>query len=131
MADPRKAVIPVSAFHAPAAATQATASLPAPAADRFNHVTEISASLAAGVTVATPVQLVLRDGASGVGTIKRQWSLAVPANGFASIVLTGLDIPMTAGNSATLEFTAAGAANTEERVNISGHVSDQQAAQLR
>lgn len=129
--DNRKRVVAVNANHAPAAAAQATATIAAPGTSRYIHVTEISASFAAGATAGTPVQLVLRDGASGAGTILRQWSLAAPANGFAAIVLTGIDIPMSANTAATLEFTGAGAASTEERVNITGYVSDQAAAQLR
>ncbi len=131
MSDPRKMVLQVSALHAPASATIATASLTAPGSGKVIHVTEISATFAAGATGGTPVQLVLRDGATGVGTIIRQWSLASPVNGFSSVFMESIDIPMTQGNAATLEFTAAGAASTEERVNIAGYVDDVKVSRVR
>lgn len=130
MSDNRKSVMPVRAFHAPAAAAQATATIAAPAAGKVLHVTEIMVTLAAGATAATPLSIVLRDGPATTGTVVKSWSIACPANGFASIFLTGLDIPMTQGNAATLESTAAGAATTVLTVNVEGFVDDVPSARL-
>jgi|SRR5215472_8316158 len=75
---------------------------------------------------AIQVSMVLRDGATGVGTVLWSSQMALPAvAGQASPVLeqSGLAIQGTAGNAMTLEFTAAGGANTFETVALTGFVT--------
>ena len=66
-------------------------------------------------------QLVVRDGASGSGTILAQFDLSVPTNGFSSIQLAGLDLRSTPGNGITVEF-AAGVSSDRESVNAQGDI---------
>lgn len=114
-----------SVNHAPAQNTQATISSEAPNASDFIIVNSITVTLTA---VATPpageLQVVLRDGASGVGAIKWTAFMMVGANGMASIVANDLWLPMTVGNVATLEFTAAGGLTTRESVTLGYTVSN-------
>ena len=70
-------------------------------------------------TAAGTDQLVVRDGASGTGTIIWQQDLSVPANGSDSVNLTGLDIRASVGNALTCEFVN-GVASDRETVNIQG-----------
>jgi hypothetical protein len=78
----------------------------------------ISVSIAAGAAAQGPITVVLRDGATGVGTIKWSKTLSAPANGSASVDPSGLSIVGTRGNQMTLEFTAGGAANTIQDVTL-------------
>ncbi len=80
----------------------------------------IFASLAAGATAGTD-QLVIRDGASGVGTIIWQADLSVPANGGDRVQLSNLDIRATPGNSLTVEFVN-GLGQARETVNGEGDI---------
>jgi len=64
-------------------------------------------------------QLVVRDGASGVGTVIFTADLSIPANGFASMQLSNLDIRATAGNNLTVEFVS-GVTSDRENVNAQG-----------
>lgn len=111
--------------HAPVANTQATISRAAVAGQR--HVcTSISATLSAQATaVSGDVQINLRDGATGAGTIL--WSQTVRVGAASSITadravitLSGLSIFGTANTAMTLEFSAAGGANTFESVALTG-----------
>jgi hypothetical protein len=111
-----------SAAHTPAAATQATISI-AGSAGRINVCTAIDATLIIPPAVNQPViQLVLRDGATGVGAILWSRSVgfgaAVAAGYVFDISIAGLSIPGTAGAAMTLEFTAAGAATTVQSVAL-------------
>lgn len=63
--------------------------------------------------------LVVRDGATGAGTILLQVDLAVPANGSNIVQLTGLDIRSTPGNGLTVEFVS-GVSSDREAVNAQG-----------
>lgn len=103
--------------HTPAAATQATASVAANANGR--HVCKaIHASIACGATPQTPIRLVLRDDATGAGTVLWSKKLAAPANGVASVDITGLCIPGSLNKAMTLEFVAAGVAASEQDVTL-------------
>lgn len=114
-----------SVNHAPAANTQATISSEAPNASDFVIVNSICATLTA---VATPpageLQVVLRDGAAGAGAIKWTGFLMVAANGHNHLIANDLWLPMSVGNVATLEFTAAGGATTRESVTLGYTVSN-------
>jgi hypothetical protein len=63
--------------------------------------------------------LVVRDGATGAGTIIWQQDLSVPANGSDSVNVTGLDLRATPGNGLTVEFVS-GVASDREDVNAQG-----------
>jgi hypothetical protein len=105
----------------PAAATQATATKAAAAGVR-HFCTSISATLAAGATAqAAAAVLNLRDGATGAGTILWSKQVILPVNGVWEVNLGSLNIPGTAGNAMTLEFSAAGAAGTFESVSMTGY----------
>lgn len=108
-----------SVQHTPAAATQATITKAAVAGSR--HVCDsITVTLAAGATAQTPIQVVLRDGVTGVGAILWSAKLAAPVNGLAVVQLTDLGIPGTSGSAMTLEFTGAGVAASEQAVSMAG-----------
>jgi hypothetical protein len=86
------------------------------------HVaTCVSVSVAAAGTAQPAVQVNLRDGATGAGTIVRSWQFAAPANDSANIDLCGLNITGTAATAMTIEFAAATAAATQASVNLSGY----------
>lgn len=114
---------------APAANTQASASRPAVAAgipaDNKHVCTSISALIRGGTTAPAAVQVTvnLRDGATGAGTILASWTLVL-AGAIAArdeIVISGLEIMGSANTAMTLEFAAAGGANTFESVTMTGH----------
>jgi hypothetical protein len=74
---------------------------------------------------AVQVSVVLRDGASGVGTVLWATQMALQATaGQASPVVeqSGLAIQGTTGNAMTLEFASAGGSNTFETVALTGFV---------
>lgn len=108
--------------HAPAANTQATISRAAGAAG-VRHVCKSITGSVLGLAAAaeTTVSLRLRDGATGAGTILWEQTVLVAVsqqNGFA---LTDLNIFGSAATAMTLEFSAAGGANTTESVALSGY----------
>lgn len=70
-------------------------------------------------TAAGTDQLVLRDGASGVGAILWTMDLTVAVGAIAVIALSGLDIRGTPGNALTLEWVS-GVATDREAVNGQG-----------
>lgn len=83
----------------------------------------ISASLISIAAVAATSTLLLRDGATGVGTVLLQVDFAIPAVADSGdrIALMDLDIIGTAGNAMTLEFQAAGGVNILQKVNLIGY----------
>jgi hypothetical protein len=105
---------------APAAAAQAVATKAAGATGVKHVCYAIVATIAAGATAQTPIDVQLLDGASLVFTA----SLSAPVDGVGSIVLGGLAIEGTAATSMTLQFSAAGAAATVERVTLIGYDVD-------
>lgn len=110
--------------HTPAANTQATITRAAGAAGVRHICRSISATLIGLAAAAEATVLVnLRDGATGAGTILRSWRFLV-IGGVGSQVgveLSGLNIFGTAATAMTLEFAAAGGANTFETVALSGY----------
>jgi hypothetical protein len=68
------------------------------------------------------LNVVLRDGATGVGAVLWAGTLSIPAVAGECRVFTvsGLFIIGTAGNAMTLEFQTAGGANTFETVSLTG-----------
>ena len=84
----------------------------------MNRLRALQASLSG--TGAGAAELVVRDGASGAGTILASWDLNSPANGGDRVNLDDLDIRSSPGNALTVEFTAGGGANTQQDVNAQG-----------
>lgn len=70
-------------------------------------------------TSAGAITCVVRDGATGTGTIIWQGSLNCAANGSASIALQDQDLRATSG-SLTVESTGSGGSNTTTSVNAGG-----------
>lgn len=115
-----------SVVHAPAANTQATASKAAGGANVRHICTGILATFVAGAVAPTAVQVtvVVRDGATGSGTIIWTGVMALPAvagQSAAPIMHDDLTLVGTLNTAMTVEFIAAGGANTVEAVSIQGY----------
>lgn len=114
-----------SVISVPIANTQATASKGAGGAGVRHVCTSITAILAADTTApgAASVIVNLIDGASGGGVYLWRGRLALPATAGETreIVISGLNIFGTANTAMTLEFSAAGGANTFESVTLTGY----------
>ena len=114
-----------SATHTPAVNIVATISKAAGGAGVRHVCTSISARILGGTVAPAAVQgtLVLRDGASGVGTII--WSqtvvLAAAVGAKDEVKISGLNIIGSANAAMTLEFIAAGGLNTFESVSLTGY----------
>jgi len=102
----------------PAVNTAATVSQAAPGAPYQNRLRALQASLSG--TAAGIAELVVRDGATGVGAILMSLDVACPVDGVAIVQLSGLDFRSSPGNALTVEFVAAGGANTQQDVNAQG-----------
>jgi hypothetical protein len=108
--------------HTPAANTVATISKAAVASQRHvcKSITVTLVGLAAAAEATVLVNL--RDGATGAGTIL--WSTRLLVTGTTGsqtgVALAGLNIVGSVNTAMTLEFAAAGGANTFEAVAISG-----------
>jgi hypothetical protein len=110
--------------HTPVAATQATISQAAGGAGVRNVCTGISASLCTvGTAQAAAVQLNLRDGATGAGTILWSKTFSCGTTTQINVDLSGLNIRGTAATAMTLEFSAAGVAASFESVSLSGYTT--------
>jgi hypothetical protein len=113
-----------SVVHTPAANTQATATKAAGGASLRHICTGITVVLAADTTAPAAVVLTveLRDGATGAGTIVWQGRISLPAvaGAMSGIVVPNLHIRGTANTAMTLEFSAAGGANTFQSVTMTG-----------
>lgn len=108
--------------HTPASNTQATASKAAGGAGVRHVCRSITASLYGTGGGVAPLQLNLRDGATGAGTIKTSYYLGTTAaNAVDRLALSDLNIVGSANTAMTLEFAAAGGANTLETVSMSGY----------
>lgn len=108
----------------PAVNVQATATRAA-VTGKSHIVQTIHCTLNAGTVAPTAAQVgvVLRDGATGVGTVLWASQMSLPAVAGQSsppIEISGLTISGTPGNAMTLEFTAAGGANTFQTVAFTG-----------
>lgn len=110
-----------------AAGSAATASQAAPASAnttnrQVNRLRALQCSLQ-GVAAGTD-QLVVRDGATGVGNIIWTSDMIVAVNGYALLSLTGLDLRASPGNALTVEFVS-GVASDREAVNAQGDIVPQ------
>lgn len=110
----------------PAVNTAATASKAAGTGGAVHVADCVTATFVANTTApaAAVVTAVIRDGATGAGTILWSADLGVTATaGLSStpIYLCGLNINGTANTAMTVEFTAAGGANTFETVAVTGY----------
>ena len=99
----------------------ATVSLSAPSGGASSNLTARLRALQCSVagTAAGTDQLVVRDGATGAGTIIWSQDLSVPANGYAGVNLADLDLRASPGNALTVEFVN-GVASDREDVNAQG-----------
>lgn len=110
-----------SVLHTPAAATQATITQAAGAANVRNVCQSISCTLAtAGTAQAAALVFNLRDGATGAGTILWSQQVVLPTNSAITIQLGGLQIAGSAATAMTLESAAAPAAAAFASVAMSG-----------
>lgn len=114
-----------TAFDDPAVNVAAVAVQVAGGANVTNVCRTISAFLSAGATASGIVKVFLRDGATGVGPILWAGNLAVPIGLSAHIVLTGLQYESSPDTELTLEFSAAGGADTQQTVSMSGYIADE------
>lgn len=105
----------------PAAAAQATATKAAGAAGVSHVAKRLTAWVSTGAAAQTPVNVVIRDGASGAGTILFSASVACVADGFCFIDIDNLHLVGTAATAMTVEFSAAGVAASQEVVNLQGY----------
>lgn len=110
--------------HNPATNTQATCTKAAQA--NYRHViTKIVAKLAAGAaatTAAAPLVVNVRDSTTGAGNVLFSFIMNIPASAGAvdTFVLDDIQIEGVAGQAVTLEFAAAGGANSYESVVMFG-----------
>lgn len=113
-----------TALHVPSANTQATITKAAAGAGIRNICTGFTVTLAAGTTAPAAVQLtvMLVDGASGGTSYLWRSVICLPATAGAvtAFVRSGMLIPGSANTAMTLEFSAAGGANTFESVSMDG-----------
>lgn len=105
----------------PAAAAQATITQAAAGAGISNICNRISASLATVATAqAAAVQLNLRDGATGAGTILWSKTFSCGTTAMVTVDVTGLYIVGSPNTAMTLEFSAAPVAGAFESVALGG-----------
>lgn len=106
----------------PGANTQATASKAAGGAGVRHILRSFTISLSSTAAAASQQTVVIRDGASGAGTVLYTFSVAIPATADSGAVfgLSNLSIFGSANTAMTIEFTVAGGANTFETVSASG-----------
>jgi hypothetical protein len=110
--------------HTPVDNTQATITRAAGAAGVRHVCRSVSATLIGlAAAVEATVLVNLRDGATGAGTILRSWRFLVVggAGSQVGVELSGLNILGSAATAMTLEFAAAGGADTFETVALSGY----------
>lgn len=110
-----------SITHAPTTTLQATISKAAGGAGVRHIATAIAFCLSVGATPQTQISIVLRDGATGAGTILWQKQVTLPANTNWSENITGLNIVGSAATAMTLEFTNSGVTGTFLSVALTGH----------
>jgi len=111
----------------PASNTQATVTQAAGTGGAINVADCISFSVTTGAVApsATTVTINLRDGTSGNGTVLWAQDIVIPATALVNAVPPfsecGFRIPGSANTAMTLEFNAAGGANTFQTVALSGN----------
>jgi hypothetical protein len=103
-------------------ATLATCTIAAGGSGDRHVCTSISYSLIVGSTAQTAITVVLRDGASGTGTILWQITLGKAANEAMTVQhLDNLNIIGSVNSAMTLEFSGAGVTNSYESVAMTGY----------
>jgi hypothetical protein len=111
-------------FHEPAVNTVATITQASAGAGKRNVCTGITVTLASDGTAPAAVQVFvrLRDGASGAGTVVWSTVISLPAVAGAMVNITRSNIWIEGSQATamTLEFSAAGGANTIESVSMEG-----------
>lgn len=111
-----------SITHSPAANTQATITKAAGGAAVRNVCRALSFTIANDAGAKSGViQVNLRDGGTGAGTILKSWRLIVPAGDVRGVALPGCEIPGTANTAMTLETSAAPGASVTADVNFEGY----------
>jgi len=115
---------PWQVVHAPAAAVQATIGQAAGGAAIRNHLVALQATLAAAVAPADAINVHVRDGGTGAGTIIWSGAIAAIADGMGVLSIQ-FDPPLrgTANTVLTVEFSAAGPAGSVETVNAQGYAA--------
>lgn len=105
--------------HQPAAATQATITRAAGGLN-VRHVCRSITVTLLGVAAQAPIEIFLRDGATGVGTILWSARLQCLAGDAQHIALSDLNIVGSSNTAMTLEFGAAPAATNFASVALTG-----------
>ena len=111
---------PSLATNSQAGATAPSASLAAPTNGTLFVASKVRIGLAAGATAQPAVQVNLRNGATGAGTILTSWQVSAAANSAINIneaLTTGL-YASSANTALTLEFASAPAASTTSSVTL-------------
>lgn len=109
-----------SITHDPGAGVKATISKGADATGA--HVCRgFSISLNAVAAIAAPIQVVVRDGATGAGTILWSARLTAPAGTTIIVERNGLNIRGSVNTAMTIEFAAAPAGTDFQAVNLNGY----------
>lgn len=103
----------------PAAATQATVTRAAVAAQR--HVCRSISVSVVGVAAQPIIRFNLRDGATGAGTVLWSTAISVLAGDSKQVTISGLNIFGSVNTAMTLESAAAPAATNFAQVSLSGY----------
>jgi hypothetical protein len=106
---------------APAVGVVASATRAAGATGVRHVLTSICADVNCVGAVAAPLSVVVRNGATGVGTILWQRRLTGLAGTTAQVEMSGLNIVGSAATAMTVEFTAAPAGTDFETISATGH----------
>lgn len=118
-----------SAHHVPDANTAATATQAAPGVSKRNVITWLTVVFAAGSSAPAAVNTSVSaiDGGTGGTTYLWRATISLPATAGATngIALEDLWLPGSTNTATTLEFLAAGGANTYESVSFGGVVVDE------
>ena len=111
---------PWSLLSFPATATAPSASQSAAGSTLVNRLRALQVGVATNGTAQPPVNVVVRDGSAGAGTIIWEASLSAVIDGGDTINLSQLDLRSSPGNALTVEFTAAPANAVQGYVNAQG-----------
>lgn len=108
-----------------AGAQAPSASKAAAAAGVRHYAVAVEFSVSCTGTAQPSVQINLRDGATGAGTILKSWTVSAPTNASTGCAVLysytfPVPIPGSAATAMTLEFAAAAAAATISCVNLQG-----------
>ena len=117
-------------IHVPATNAQATKSQGSAGVGKRNVCTGFTVTLAAGasaIAAAAPLTVAIIDGVSGGGTYLWRSYINIPATAGTqvTIVRTGLWLVGSQATAMTVEFSAAGGANSYESVAMDGVVVEE------